>query len=269
MQQTPLSDFSSYLFDLDGTVYVGNQVLEGAASTIEALRERMKTIMFATNTTVYTREEVQRKLAGFGIACTVDEVITALSVAGMYFRDYASGASVFPLGGEAMREEMSRSGITVTSEAGRASHVLVGLDRTFDFDKLTAAVNAVRNGALLIAANPDPFCPMEDGVIPDTWALVKAIETAGGQKVWETVGKPSRHYAAYALQKLKSAPEQCLMVGDKLETDIALGKVIGMRTALVLSGVDSRESVKRIGINPDYICSSISAILEETRLERI
>lgn len=269
MRMTPLSDFSSYLFDLDGTIYVGNQVLEGAASTIKALRERMKTIMFATNTTVYTREEVQLKLTGFGISCTVDEVITALSVAGMYFNTYASGAKVFLLGGEAMQEEMSRSGITVTGEADRATHVLVGLDRTFDFDKLTAAANAVRNGALLIAANPDPFCPMEKGVIPDTWALVKAVETAGGQKVRETVGKPSRHYAAYALQRLRSTPEQCLMVGDKLETDIALGKVIGMRTALMLSGVDSRESIVRTGIYPDYICSSISAILEDSKIERI
>ncbi|MBQ4899287.1 HAD-IIA family hydrolase [Paenibacillus sp. Marseille-P2973] len=269
MQQIPLSDFSSYLFDLDGTIYVGNRVLEGAASTIEGLRERMKTVLFATNTTVYTREEVRDKLGRFGIACTAEEVITALSVAGMYFRNYASGAKVLLLGDEAMREEMTRSGIAVTGEASHATHVLVGLDRTLDFDKLTAAVNAVRNGAFLIAANPDPYCPMEDGVIPDTWALVKAIETAGNRLAHDTVGKPSGHYAAYALQKLKSPPEQCLMVGDKLETDIMLGKSIGMRTALVLSGVDSRESVRSTGIHPDYICSSINDILEETRLETI
>ncbi|MEF2967104.1 HAD-IIA family hydrolase [Paenibacillus sp. M1] len=266
MRQTSLHDFSGYLFDLDGTIYIGDKALDGAAATIRGLRERKKAVIFATNTTLYTREEVRDKLAGHGITCRTEEIITALSAAGAYFRDFASGAKVFLVGGAAMREEMHRSGISVTREAGQATHVLVGLDRGFDFDKLTAAVNAVRGGARLIAANPDPFCPAEEGVIPDTWAFIKAIETASGVPPHETVGKPSKYYASCALRQLRTSPEQCLMVGDRLDTDIALGKSIGMSTALVLSGVDTRESVMRTGIHPDYICSSVSAIFDGNNL---
>ncbi|RCX20458.1 HAD superfamily hydrolase (TIGR01450 family) [Fontibacillus phaseoli] len=261
MQQIPLRDFSSYLFDLDGTIYVGGKALNGAAETIKALQEQMKTTMFATNTTLYTREEVRDKLAGFGISCKTEEVITALSVAGMYFRDFATGSKVFLLGGEAMEEEMSRFGIAVTGEARQATHVLVGLDRSFDFDKMTTVVNAVRNGTQLVGANPDPFCPVEEGVIPDTWAFIKAIETASGVPVGVTLGKPTKYYASYALKQLRNSPDKCLMVGDRLDTDIALGKSIGMHTALVLTGVDSRESIPRAGIHPDYVCTSIKDIL--------
>ncbi|WP_410771809.1 HAD-IIA family hydrolase [Fontibacillus sp. BL9] len=267
MQQTHLRDYSSYLFDLDGTIYVGDKVLDGAAATIQALQESTKKTMFATNTTLYTREEVRDKLAGFGISCKTEEVITALSVAGMYFRDFATGSKVFLLGCDAMEEEMRRFGIAVTGEVMQATHVLVGLDRTFDFDKMTAVVNAIRNGAQLVGANPDPFCPVEEGVIPDTWAFIKAIETASGIPVSVTLGKPTNYYASYALKQLRNGPEKCLMVGDRLDTDIALGKSIGMHTALVLTGVDSRESIARTGIHPDYVCSSIKDILEEHRFE--
>lgn len=267
MLQTSISDFSGYLFDLDGTIYVGSRVLQGADATIRTLRNQGKAVLFATNTTLYTREQVRDKLAGFGIECSADEVVTALSVAGMYFREHAPDAYIYPLGGEAMLLELSRSGLHVTEQSERATHVLVGLDRSFDFNKLTAAVNAVRNGALLVAANPDPFCPMEDGVIPDTWALIRAIETASGRKTDVTVGKPSVHYASFALQMLGAPPEQCLMVGDKLETDIALGHRIGMATALVLTGVDSEEEIALTGIRPDFILPSVSAISEQFRLE--
>lgn len=269
MHQTSISEFSGYLFDLDGTIYVGNRILKGADTTIRTLREQGKAVMFATNTTLYTREQVRDKLAGFGIGCSADEVITALTVACMYFRDQAPNACIFPLGDQAMSLELIRGGLNITEQAGRATHVLVGLDRNFDFVKLTAAVNAVRNGALLVAANPDPYCPMEDGVIPDTWALIRAIETASGRKTDVMVGKPSVYYASYALQKLGARPEQCLMVGDKLETDISLGHRIGMATALVLTGVDSEESVGQTGIRPDFILPSVSAIYEQFRLETI
>lgn len=267
MHQTSISDFSGYLFDLDGTIYIGSQVIQGADAAIRTLQNEGKTVMFATNTTLYTREQVRDKLVGFGIDCTPDEVITALSVAGTYFRDHAPQACIFPLGDEAMLLELSRSGLQVTEQSERATHVFVGLDRSFDFNKMTAAVNAVRNGAILVAANPDPFCPMEDGVIPDTWSLIRAIETASNRNTDVTLGKPSVHYASHALQKLGARSKQCLMVGDKLETDIALGQRIGMATALVLTGVDTEEDIALTGIRPDFVLSSVNAISEHYRLK--
>ncbi|QKS47388.1 HAD-IIA family hydrolase (plasmid) [Paenibacillus cellulosilyticus] len=266
-QVRPIFDFTSYLFDLDGTIYVGGKALPGAVDTIQTLRDRDKKIMFATNTTVYTREEVRDKLIQLGIECERDEIVTALSVAGMYFRHYAPGAKVLLIGSEAMTEEMRLSEVDTTVDPTLATHVLVGLDRSFDFEKLTVGMNAVRSGALLIAANPDPFCPLDTGVIPDTWALVRAIETASMLQTHDIIGKPSRYYASYVLNQLDCRPEECLMVGDRLETDVELGNSTGMYTALVLSGADSEESIARTGIEPDYVWASIGAIAEEARLQ--
>lgn len=267
MHRNSINEFSAYLFDLDGTIYVGNRVLDGAGAAIHTLREQGKAVMFATNTTLYTREQVRRKLAGLGIDCSTDEIITALTVAGKYFRENAPDARIYPLGGEAMSIELTGLGLNITQHAEEATHVFVGLDQSFDYRRLTASVNAVRNGAQLVAANPDPYCPMENGVIPDTWALISAIETASGRTTDVMVGKPSAYYASYALQQLGVRPEECLMVGDKLETDIALGHRVGMATALVLTGVDSTESVGQTGISPDYILPSVGAIAEQFNSE--
>ncbi|MNW46772.1 Arabinose operon protein AraL [compost metagenome] len=263
MHLKSMYDFTNYLFDLDGTIYLGGEVIHGAASTIENLRRREKKILFATNTTMYTRQEVRDKLLGFGIHCMTEEIMTALSVASMYFRDHASGAKVLLFGGDAMREELEQGGITITEQAEQATHVLVGLDKSFDFDKLTIGMNAVRNGARLIGANPDPFCPTDTGAIPDTGSLVKAIETASALPAYEIVGKPSKYYAAYALQQMNGSAEASLIIGDRLDTDIVLGNRYGMYTALVLSGVDSQEGIARTGIQPDYVWSSVGVFLEE------
>ncbi|MFX3632387.1 MAG: HAD-IIA family hydrolase [Candidatus Pristimantibacillus sp.] len=259
-------DFDSYLFDLDGTIYVGEGVLPGAVSTIQALRERSKTILFATNTTVYTRETARDKLMGMGIGCSLDEIMTALTVAGKYFQDHAPDAQVLLIGGPAMQEEMDRYGIACVTDPMKATHILVGLDKHFDYGKLTAGMTAMRNGALLIAANSDPFCPTDKGVIPDTGSLVKALETASMLPAFEILGKPSKYFADYAFEKLQCSPEQCLMVGDRLDTDILLGNVHGMYTALVLSGSDSREGIVRTGIEPDYLWSSIDALIKDEPL---
>ncbi|MFI2856339.1 HAD-IIA family hydrolase [Paenibacillus sp. JSM ZJ436] len=265
MHRTLINEFTAYLFDLDGTIYIGDRVLDGAEDTIRTLRERRKSVMFATNTTLYTRKQVMYKLARLGIHCSGDEIITALTAAGEYFREHAPGASIYPLGGEAMTMELTGMGLNVTQHEEDATHVLVGLDQSMNYRRLTATVNAVRNGAFLVAANPDPFCPVEKGVIPDTWALISAIETASGRTTDIRLGKPSAYYAACALKQLGVRPEDCLMVGDKLETDIALGQRVGMSTALVLTGVDAAESIEQTGIQPDYILRSVGVIAEHFR----
>lgn len=267
MHPRGLVKYANYLFDLDGTIYLGDEVVPGASMVIQALRERGKKLLFATNSTLYTREEIQAKLTRLDIDCKTAEIITAATASSMYFRDYATGAKVLLFGGEAMREELARNAIEMTYQADRASHVLVGLDKTFDFEKLTLGMKALRNGARLIAANPDPFCPTEDGPIPDTWSIVKAIETASGLSVDAIVGKPSKYYADYALKQLGCRPEACLMVGDRLDTDIVLGIRFGMRSALVLTGADNREGIRRTGIVPDYVLPSIRTIVEESGLD--
>lgn len=255
-----LSQFNGYLFDLDGTVYSGNTILPGVLTTLNRLREQEKSLLFVTNTTIRTVEEVRHRLEQLGVECRDDEIMTALSVAAMYFRDMEPSAKVFMVGEQAMKLELDRCGVKTTEDAQRATHVLVGLDRQFTYDRLTQGMNALRNGALLIAANPDPFCPIDDGAIPDTWSLVKALETASLRQTFKVIGKPSAYYAEKVFEKLAIPPEQCLMVGDRIETDIRFGNTHGMYTALVLTGADSRKDIVLTGVEPDYVLASLSEI---------
>ncbi|MFC0211760.1 HAD-IIA family hydrolase [Paenibacillus chartarius] len=256
-----LHAYDGYLFDLDGTIYSGNTVLPGALATLNQLRDRGKAVLFVTNTTVRTKEQVRERLQSLGIACEDHEVMTALCVSAQYFQEFEPSAQVLMIGEEAMRLELERSGVATTADARSATHVLVGLDRQLTYDKLTLGMAALRSGAKLIASNPDPFCPLDDGAIPDTWAIVKALETASLSKTCRVVGKPSAYYAQKALNKLKLPPAQCLMVGDRVETDIRLGLTNGMATALVLTGADTARDAERAGLQPDYVLETLAEIM--------
>ncbi|RAV17903.1 HAD-IIA family hydrolase [Paenibacillus contaminans] len=260
---TDLTSFDAYCFDLDGTIFVGDTLLPGVQETIAELRSRRKKIMFLTNTSVQTRLDCQKRLERLGLPCELEEIMTAIYVSGMYFRENAPDAAVYLLGEPAMEEELRQFGVRITEEPLAATHVLVGMDRNFSYDKLNLGMKAIRRGAKLVAANPDPVCPATDGVIPDTWSLVKALETAGQSEAYMVIGKPSSYYAQKALQSLGIPSEKCLMVGDRLETDILLGLNSGMRTALVLTGIASADDIGRDTITPDFVIATLGEIYRE------
>jgi HAD superfamily hydrolase (TIGR01450 family) len=138
---------------------------------------------------------------------------------------------------------------------------LVGLDRNFSYQKLHIGLKVVRKGAQLVATNLDPYCPTPNDVNPDTGAIVKAIEAASSTNTVAVTGKPSTYYAQKVLQKLRIQPEQCLMVGDRLETDILLGANSGMKTALVLTGVTSIHQIDHQSVTPNYVLSTLGDII--------
>lgn len=260
-----LLSFDAYCFDLDGTIFIGDRLLPGVQDTISVLRQKGKKVMFLTNTSVQTRQECQRRLARLELACQVDEIMTAAYVSGMYFQEHAPNAVVLTVGEEPMKEELRQFDVRITENPLEASHVLVGMDRQFTYEKLHRAAKALRNGAKLIAANPDPCCPVPNDVIPDTGALVKALEAAGEVQLEIVIGKPSAYFADKSLQQLGLPRERCLMVGDRLETDILLGLNNGMKTALVLTGIASREDIDSMQIYPDYVISTLDEMTSRTQ----
>ncbi|HBZ81557.1 MAG TPA: haloacid dehalogenase [Brevibacillus sp.] len=247
--------YDAYFFDLDGTIFIGDQLLPGVEEILATLRQKGKKIMFLTNTTVQTREGCRQRLEKLGLAVERHEIMTAAYVAGLYFKQLADHeqACVLVVGEPALEQEMAEFHIPQTADAMSATHVLVGMDRAFTYEKLQRAADAVRNGAKLIVANPDSVCPVPGGAIPDTGALARAIETAGGASTWAMTGKPSRFYADQVFLQLDVLPERCLMVGDRLETDILLGINSGMKTALVLTGVTTSAELGHAKIQPDLV----------------
>jgi len=257
-------DYDAYCFDLDGTIYVSQMILPGVNSFINSLRSRGKRLLFLTNTPVHTREDCYKRLLSLGISCQLDEILTAGYVSGMYFVEYAPDAKVLIVGEEALRRELRAIGISITEDPYESTHVLVGMDRQFHYDKLHLAAKAVRHGAILIATNPDSCCPVQDDIIPDTGSILSSIEAASQQKASAVIGKPSRYYAEKAFQLLNVNNSRCLMIGDRLETDILFGQQNGMKTALVLTGISSRGDIQETGIIPDYIWASFNeCIMEE------
>lgn len=255
--------YDAYCFDLDGTIYIGQMKLPGVNNFINNLRSRGKRLLFLTNTPVHTKEDCYQRLLSLGISCQPDEFLTAGYLSGMYFAEHAPDAKVLVVGEEALRRELRALGIAITEDPYQSTHVLVGMDRKFNYDKLHLAAKAVRRGAALIATNPDNCCPVQGDIIPDTGAILSSIEAASQQKASVVIGKPSRYYAEKALQLLDVDRSRCLMIGDRLETDILFGRQNGMKTALVLTGISSREDIVKTDIVPDYIWPSFNEFIME------
>lgn len=222
--------------------------------------------MFLTNTSIYTRLDCQKRLQRMGLDASIDEVITAAYISGLYFQEFNPDAHVLVIGEEAIKEELQRCNVVVTENPSDATHVLVGLDRQFSYEKLRIGMRAVLNGAQLIAANPDTFCPTPDGIIPDTWGIAKAIEAAGTTNILTVVGKPSIYYIQKVLERVGVRAEQCLMVGDRLETDIMLGINSGIKTALVLTGVTTIHQLEDQRIKPDYVFSTLGDLCSQFKI---
>ncbi|CAH0121321.1 Sugar-phosphatase AraL [Paenibacillus sp. CECT 9249] len=253
--------FQAYFFDLDGTIFLGDRLLPGVRETLARLREQGKEMMFLSNTTTRTRTECLDKLRGLGLEASLDEVVTAAYMAAVYLSERSPAANVLAIGEHALCAELDERHVRRTTDPAEATHVLVGMDRRFDYGKIHLAMTAVRNGALLIAANPDPYCPLDGDAVPDTWSMVKAIEAASEGTVQTVIGKPSAYYANKVLQWGNWRRGHCLMVGDRYETDMLLGIENGIPTALVLTGVTSASDLERYPDEPDYAIGSLDELL--------
>ena len=254
--------YAGAIVDLDGTVYLGDRLVPGADSGIAALRQDGVDVVFVTNKAIERRGSYRRKLEGLGVPVAADEVMTSSGMAADYLARHHSTEPVFVVGERPLREELSASGVKLTEEPGEAAVLLVSMDRRFDYETLTDALHAMGEDTTFLATNPDRTCPTENGEIPDCGAIVGAIEGATGHEPPQVIGKPSRTAIDAAVAALDVDPSRCLVIGDRLETDIRMGERASMTTVLVLSGVTDRETLERSTIEPDYVIESLADVGE-------
>ncbi|HID61895.1 MAG TPA: HAD-IIA family hydrolase [Anaerolineae bacterium] len=253
--------YQGYISDLDGTLYRGEEVIPGAPEAIAELRRRGCGVVFISNKPLERRRAYAEKLTRLGIPTVSDEVINSSLVLARYLANSEhgmAGATVFAIGEPPLLEELATAGLRLSDVPEEIEVVIASFDRTFDYHKLNIGFQALRRGARFLATNADPTCPVEGGEIPDAGAVIGALEGCSGRKVELVVGKPSPLIMEMALERLGLPAEACLMVGDRLETDIVMGHRAGMSTALVLSGVTRREDLSRSSIRPDYVLESIA-----------
>ncbi|MCE5263412.1 MAG: HAD-IIA family hydrolase [Deltaproteobacteria bacterium] len=252
--------FKGFIFDLDGTVYLGERLLPGAERTICLLREADKRVVFLSNKPLYTREDYAAKLTRLGVPTKSAEVVNSTFVLIRYLQKRAPDAKIFVMGELPFVAEMARAGFRLTEEPGEIDYVVAAFDRTFDYRKLNIAFQAIKKGAHFIATNPDRTCPVEGGELPDCAGVIAALEATTLKKVEVIVGKPSPITVQVALEVMGLKAGECLLAGDRLETDIRMALESGMKAALVMSGVTDRKTLEASPIKPDYVFDTIAGI---------
>ncbi len=248
------------IFDLDGTVYLGDQLLPGARKTIGRLRAHSHPIVFVSNKPLQTRSDYAAKLTRLDVPTHPDDVINSSLVLVRYMSRKMPRASVYPIGEPPLLEELRAAGFQLSEDPAEIDVVVASFDRTFDYRKLDIAFQALRRGAHFFATNADATCPVEGGEIPDAGAVIGALEGCSKREVELVVGKPSPLIVEVALEQLGRRASECLMVGDRVETDILMGHQAGMTTVLVLTGVTRREDLVGAPAQPDHILESIAEI---------
>ena len=267
--QTTLDGF---VFDLDGTVYLGERALPGAVETIAHLRQRGKRVLFVTNKPLQPRTAYAEKLTRLGIPAQAEDVITSGYVLGYHLADHLPNLALYVIGEQALLDELRGHGLHVVDEFADQnpkeviqSHgvdaVVVAFDRTLDYRKLNTAYQALLNGARFFATNADKTCPMPGGAVPDAGATIVALEHITGRQVELVAGKPSPLIMKVAQDLLGLPPEHCMMIGDRLETDMLMGQQAGFATAAVLTGVCKREDVARMASPPDYVLEHLGELM--------
>lgn len=253
--------YDGYIFDLDGTIYLGDIILPGAAETLAQLRAAGRRVAFLSNNPTKTREQYVTKLRGMGIAVELDEVVNSSHVMVQWLREHAPDATLFVCGEAPLIGELTAAGFRLSEQAGEIDIVVASFDRTFTYHKLQVAFDAIRAGARLVATNPDRFCPVPGGGEPDAAAIIAAIEACTNTRCEVNVGKPSPIMARTVSAMVGLPPERCLMVGDRLATDIAMGAGAGMDTALVLTGDSTRADLPTAPAQPTYVIDGLLELL--------
>jgi NagD protein len=256
--------FDGYAFDLDGTVYLGEELLPGAQETIAALREGGARVVFVTNKPLETNSDYAAKLTRLGVPTGPEDVVTALDSLLAYLGEHHTGARLLAVAESVVEAALSEAGWELVADPAEAEVVVVSFDRGFDYEKLEAAYRAVRHhGAAIVATNPDRFCPTPEGGLPDCAAMLAAIEACTGAGAEAVLGKPSPTMGRELLARLGTDPDATALVGDRLETDVAMGQRVGMTGVLVLSGATDPDAVAASAVRPDYVLDGIGSLLPE------
>lgn len=226
----------AYLFDLDGTLFRGSDPIPGGPDAVNELRKRGAAIRFITNNSTKTQNEFGAKLRNMGYVADDKEVLSTADGAAVHLRE-SGFKKAYVIGESGLKTTLAESGVAVLEE-GDAEVVVVGLSRNFDYTMMSEAMNRIRAGAAFVATNGDKTYPVENGLIPGTGSLVAAVQACSGVDPF-VIGKPNPFLVQAALHGLNMTPDEVLVVGDRMDTDIEAGKRAGCPTWLVLSGVET------------------------------
>ena len=254
-----LGDIRAVVSDMDGVLWRGDTPLPGLVNFFSLLQDWRLPWVLATNNSSKSRQDYVRKLAIMGVPdVPVENIVTSgTATAAWLKRKYAPGTRVHVFGGDGLREELRNAGFCVADRDVAA--VVAGLNRDLCYEDLYLASHLIRNGACFVGTNPDTTFPAANGVAPGAGSLLAALEAASGVAP-TIIGKPHPPMFEAALELLGTDASQTLMVGDRMNTDILGAARVGMRTALVMTGIASQDDLENSALRPDLICDSLPAL---------
>ncbi|MCD6219517.1 HAD-IIA family hydrolase [Candidatus Calescamantes bacterium] len=251
-----------WVLDLDGVVYRGDTAIPGVSLFISKVKEKGEEVVFLTNNSAYTRAYYRNKLQKMGISTEERDIYTSAELLADYLTMFPHIRRVLAIGEEGLHFSLRRKGFFVTSQSFLVDAVAVGLDRRFNYQKLSLAQKAILTGAKFVTTNRDVTLPYEDGLLPGSGAILKAIEECTGKEA-EVVGKPNPFSLQLIMKERGTKREDVVVVGDRVETDILLGKKAGVKTILVLTGVTRKEDIRNISPEnfPDQVIDKLTDLL--------
>ncbi|MBE2183761.1 MAG: HAD-IIA family hydrolase [Anaerolineae bacterium] len=251
--------------DVDGVLWRGDEPIAGAAELIAFLQGRNIPFALATNNSNKSPEDYQSKLAALKLGnLEVDQIVTSGRATASYIKQrYPAGSRVHVLGGDGLRLLLQRAGMQLTDDLPCAV-VAVGIDFTLSYEKVKRASSLIRGGADFIGTNADATFPMPDGPAPGAGSILAMVATAAGKKPL-VIGKPNAAMYQAALEVIGTTPEETLMVGDRIDTDIAGAQALGLKGALVLTGVSTREEAEAAKPAPDIVIHSLNELIGQWR----
>ena len=250
-----------FLIDMDGVIYRGNELIAGADRFIEDLRRHEVPFLFLTNNSQRTRRDVVAKLERLGIDVEEEHVFTCAMATARFLAQQKPKGTAFVIGEGGLLTALHHNGYAIVDR--EPDYVVVGEGRTLSFEMVEAALGMVLGGAKLVATNLDPNCPTQSGTRPGCGAIVALLESASGKKAF-SVGKPSPVMLRGACRKLGLPPDQIVMIGDTMETDILGGVQLGCKTILVLSGGTRIEDLAHFAYRPDRVVNSLADLDHRT-----
>ena len=252
-----IRDKKAFIIDMDGVIYHGNRLLEGAVELVEYLEKNSKAYLFLTNSSERSPVELSQKLGRLGIMVDPKHFYTSALATASFLASQRPGGSAYVIGEPGLIQALYDAGFTMNNV--NPDYVVVGETRSYNMESLERAVHLVRGGARLIGTNPDISGPSEQGIVPACGALVAPIELAAEKKAY-FVGKPNPLIMRHGLRRLSAQREDTAIIGDRMDTDIVAGVESEIETVLVLSGVTKQEDISAFPYQPMHILEGVFEI---------
>jgi HAD superfamily hydrolase (TIGR01450 family) len=258
--------YDAYVFDMDGTVYLGDHWLPGAKRLIEELRARDIPVRFLSNNPTKDPDQYADKLAKLGLPTPVDEIVNTVVTMTRWLLDHHPDAVVYPIAEPPLIRSLLAHGIRMSSDPAEIDIVVASYDRTFTYEKLQIAFDAIwfHKRAILVATNPDRFCPFPGGRgEPDCASIIAAIEACTQTTCHANAGKPNPVMLQASLAGTGVAPADAMMVGDRLATDIKMAVDTGAASCLVLTGENTAEDAAALPAldRPQFVLDRVDRLI--------